>query len=61
MVNPRDIAGECRKRKRMVNPRDIAGNRRRRRRRYDCFYGPVVRHFMESGRSRGPSPVESYY
>ena len=30
MVNPRDIAGE-RRRRRMVNPRDIAGERRRRR------------------------------
>ena len=25
MVNPRDIAGERRKSRRMVNPRDIAG------------------------------------
>ena len=33
MVNPRDIAGERRRRRRMVNPRDIAGERRRRRRR----------------------------
>ena len=33
MVNPRDIAGERRRRRRkMVNPRDIAGERRRRRR-----------------------------
>ena len=31
MVNPRDIAGERRRRRRMVNPRDIAGERRRRR------------------------------
>ena len=34
VVNPRDIAGECRRRRRrMVNPRDIAGECRRRRRR----------------------------
>ena len=32
MVNPRDIARECRRRRRMVNPRDIARERRRRRR-----------------------------
>ena len=25
-LNPRDIAGERRRRRRMVNPRDIAGN-----------------------------------
>ena len=31
MVNPRDIAMECRRRIRMVNPRDIAGECRRRR------------------------------
>ena len=33
MVNPRDIAGECRRRRRMVNPRDIAGEHRSRTRR----------------------------
>ena len=31
MVNPRDIAGEHRRRRTMVNPRDIAGEHRRRR------------------------------
>ena len=34
MVNPRDLAGECRRRRRrMVNPRDLAGECRRRIRR----------------------------
>ena len=31
MVNPSDIAGERRRRRRMVNPRDIAWERKRRR------------------------------
>ena len=31
MMNPRDIAGERRRRRKMMNPRDIAGERRRRR------------------------------
>ena len=31
MVNPRDLAGEHRRRRRTVNPRDLAGERRRRR------------------------------
>ena len=26
MMNPRDIAGEGRRRRRMVNPRDVAGH-----------------------------------
>ena len=33
MVKPRDVAGECRRRRRIVNPRAIAGEGRRRRRR----------------------------
>ena len=32
MVNPRDVAGEHRRRRRMVSPRDIARECRRRRR-----------------------------